>query len=419
MTDIKGLRAAMHAAVDGEQASADELIIQVMRRHRRHRRHVSLAGVAVLIALAVAVPVAIAVHGVLLGSSPRPSLQHPTPRPHRLPTKMIGLPAPAAPNFRLLINTAQGAAWYSTATRHSEPIAGLPLPDAGHASSLYGFGPLDGGWWAGLPAAGATCTGTLCGPGPEKFYFIADGSLTATRIGAGYPGDGAVSASRAGAVWLVSYPLGAGYGRAQLVSTAGRPLGPRYTLPAGYTLSRGVGRYLLLSTYQNRFALWDPRTRRVIRRFGNVIAAGPEQIAWTAGCRACRVQVLNLSTGKTLTTPVPGGQPATLTAAITDDGQLIAVQRPGGQVSVIDTSSGALTVIPGTALSSAAWHDLSWLNGGHQLIVTAGPNNQTGPAQLAYWQPGDTHLSIATIRNPGEISKLHTKALTAPQNPST
>ena len=101
------------------------------------------------------------------------------------------------------------------------------------------------------------------------------------------------------------------------------------------------------------------------------------------GRTGCRVQVLNVATGKTVTTPIPGGQPANLTTAISDDGQLLAVQPPGGNLSVVDTTSGMLTVIPGTALSNTTWQNFSWLNGGHQLIVTAGPNTQPGPAQVA------------------------------------
>lgn len=108
MTDIEDrLRTAIHAAVDGEEASAGELIRLVVRRHRRH---VALAGgVAVLIALAVAVPVAIALHAALATSRPVPATHPPSrPRPHRLPTKMSGLPMPAAPDLKLLVNTAKG-----------------------------------------------------------------------------------------------------------------------------------------------------------------------------------------------------------------------------------------------------------------------------------------------------------------------
>lgn len=398
--------------VDGALATitsgpAPAAAIVARGRRIRRRRRAARAGVAVLIAVAVAIPVASAVHGALSG--PRPSLEHPTPRPDRLPTKMTGLPMPTAPAFRLLVPTLKRVVWYSTAARQTEAIGGLAPITQWTGAQSYGFGRLDGGWWAMAQQGSTTCS---CGPGAQEFYFIADGALTATRIGAGYAGDGANPASRAGAVWLVNQPpataKNAGSARAQLVSTAGRPLGPRYTLPAGYLLRRGVGSYLLLfqATSNNRFLLWDPRTGRAVRRFGNVIAAGPEQIAWSAGCRGCRVQVLNVATGKRLTTPVPGGQPANLTTAISDDGTLLAVQPPGEGLSVVDTATGVLTVIPGTALSNATWQNFGWLDGGHRLIVAAGVNNQPGSAQVASWQPGDARLRIATIHNQGEIARL-------------
>jgi hypothetical protein len=46
--------------------------------------------------------------------------------------------------------------------------------------------------------------------------------------------------------------------------------------------------------------------------------------------------------------------------------------------------------------------------GTHRLVIAAGPNTRPGPAQLAYWQPGDTRLRIATIQNLAEISNLQT-----------
>src|SRR5262249_23016661 len=152
----------------------------------------------------------------------------------------------------------------------------------------------------------------------KEFYFIADGSLTATRIGAGF---WAAAASRPGAVWLATYPRASakltGAADAQLVSTTGRPLGPRYRLPAGYlpsNLGTGVGGSLLLDDNQqpNLLILWDPRTGRVLRHFDNVIATSPEQVALSSGCRSCRVQILNVSTGKTVTTPIPGRNAASL-----------------------------------------------------------------------------------------------------------
>jgi hypothetical protein len=415
MTDIKGLRAAMHAAVDSEQFSADELIRQVMRRHRRHRRNVALAGVAALIALAVAVPVAIAVHGALLTSGPRPSLEHPTPRPHRLPTKMTGLPMPAGTNLRLLLETANKypgtvkAAWYSTATRQTEPIAHLPRAD-------YSFFRHGGGWSVAVIRNTSACAGYWCAGPPVQAYFIADGSLTATRIGAGFQ---VQSSNRDGAVWLVSYPrstdnIRTTSARVQLVSTTGQPLGPRYRLPAGYLLDRGVGNYLLLSSVRTRprppylSELWDPRTGQVVRRVDNVFGVGPGQIAWNPGCRGCRAQVLNVSTGQSVTLPIHGGQ---LSGFFSDDGRLLAMQPASGNgpLVVFDTQTRALTVIPGTALRFSVAMSFSWQNGGHRLIVLAAPGNSSLETnQVAYWDPGDTRLRVATIQIPGGLGAVVT-----------
>ena len=42
-------------------------------------------------------------------------------------------------------------------------------------------------------------------------------------------------------------------------------------------------------------------------------------------------------------------------------------------------------MIPGVALSDAAWQLFGWLDGGYRLIVTAGLNTQLGKAQVACW----------------------------------
>jgi hypothetical protein len=365
-------------------------------RRIRRRRSAARAGVALVAALAVAIPVYTAVRGGPPGQPARP-----------LATKMSGLPMPAGTNFQFLVSADNGAAWYSTATRRAEKVTGLPALSAG-----YQFWPAYGGWIARSNNAEVQCAATNeCAGPPKKFYFIADGSLTATRIGAGWW----VGASGSpGAVWLATYPRAsaklAGSGSAQLVSTTGRPLGHRYRLPANYSLVTGVGSDLLLETngLQNLNILWDPRTGRVLRHFGNSLAFGPGQIAWIAGCPNCQVQIVNVSAGTTVTTPIPGRNPAAVNEAFSDDGRLLAVQSPGRDIEVFDTASRTLTAIPGTALSSADWQNFGWQAGSHRLVISAGPNNQAGPAQLAYWQPGDTHLHIATIHNLGEITNLQT-----------
>lgn len=173
----------------------------------------------------------------------------------------------------------------------------------------------------------------------------------------------------------------------QLLRTTGQPLGPDYRLPAGYLVARGIGRYLLLSRGGTRATaqgmnpysavLWDPRTRRVVDRFPDVIDAGPDAIAWSLQCRGCHVriyvQILNVLTGKSLATPIPGGQPTLLSGSFTDDGTLLAVRLPNQKLAVYNTITRALTVIPGTALNFSAWQTFGWLNGSHTLVVTAGP----------------------------------------------
>jgi hypothetical protein len=189
----------------------------------------------------------------------------------------------------------------------------------------------------------------MCAGPPTKFYFIADGSRTATRIGTGYAGDGIASGSSPGTVWLVTYPstrtLLTSSSYAQLMSTAGSPLGPRYRLPANTLMGRGAGNYLLLvldTGTESQSELWDPKTGRVLSR-----------------------------------------------------------------LAVLNTATGSVTRIPGTALSSADFENIGWQNGGHRLIIIAGPQSEPGADQIAYWQPGMTHLNTVTIGYTATTRNLH------------
>lgn len=412
MSDIETrLSAAMHSAVDGQEAAPNELITQVLRRHRLRTRR--LAGAAVLAAVAIAVPTLMAVHSTIGRSGRHPAGQVTT----KLPTRMSGLPMPTGMNFEFLIGTKSGAAWYSTATRRAEPIAGLPAVFDG-----YQFERVWGGWTARANTYNSPCPTTECAGPPATFYFIANGSKTATRIGKAYAQDGIDPGSRAGTLWLVTYPRSSAslYGSsfAQLVNTKGQPLGPRYRLPANYLMGRGVGNYLLLdlNTNESQFELWDPATGQVLGHFSNVVAQGPEQVVWTKGCQRCRLEITNVSTGRTVTTSIPGAgsylaeQPTNLSAALSDDGLLLAVQLPSQEVDIVNTDTGSMTRIAGTALSAAEYETFDWQNEGHRLIITAGPTASVGPDQIAYWQPGETHLHVATIRNLHELPEIETGA---------
>ena len=394
--------------------AAEEALIKEARRRQRRRQYAIGAGVVLALAGGAA-----ALRGT---SHPRPpSAHHSTSSPKQLPAKMTGLPMPAGTNLRLLLETATKtglgqAAWYSTATRQREPIAHLPAAN-------YDFNRVGGGWSVITSRQSSPCAAYQCAGPPRQVYFIADGSLTATRIGAGF---WVLASGRDGAVWLASYPRSTDNirttpARIQLVSTTGQPLSPRYRLPAAYlVVGGGVGNYLLLTPVRSRppyaSELWDPRTGQVVRRVDNVIAAGPGQIAWSPGCRGCRAQVLNVSTGKSMTIPIHGGQ---LSGFFSDDGRLLAVQLPdhgacqatptgstcsgiGGALGVFDTETGAFTMLPGTALRFSVAQSFSWQNGGHRLIVLAEPGNSfSDTTQLGYWDPGDTRLRVATIQIPG------------------
>jgi len=61
---------------------------------------------------------------------------------------------------------------------------------------------------------------------------------------------------------------------------------------------------------------------------------------------------------------------------------------------VLDTATGALTVIPGTAIRSPVDLTFGWLGQSHRLIVTATFSHVD--VQFGYWQPGDARLWVAT-----------------------
>jgi hypothetical protein len=402
MGDIEQqLRAAMRAAANAVEPAPDALIDAVQRRHRR--RSFLLACLAVLAAIAVAIPAAIIVREIT--ATPAPA----APQPNRSPTGLRGQTLPAGTNLQILVSTAHNqAGWYSTATRTTARITGL----SGLASANFlASGRVQGGTWLS-----AGCV-RFCGQ--SAFYFIADGSHTATRIGVGVQDDGVVASGHAGAVWLVTYPPGRvsitkEAGTARLVSTSGQVLGPPYHLPAGYRLVAAAGRYLLLqdlrvtsTTGPSVFVLWSPSAHRVVRTIDDALAASQDWIAWTKGCGSCQVQILNVATGKSAATSLQAGPGFgwRQNGGFTDDGSLLAYQTPDGDVDVYSIRTGLQLVIP--PVSAHAWFRVGWLNGGPTLMIATGPGSGYGrsrkpPVQIAIWQPGDTALRVATVRNKAE-----------------
>jgi len=246
-------------------------------------------------------------------------------------------------------------------------------------------------------------------------YHLAGGATTVTAIARGYA---AYASDAPGTVWLVTYPrtTSSMNGRASLqqIPVSGQPLGSPVRLPAGYLPVRAAGQYLVLGPVDEGpstvlYKLWDPRTGQVVRTLPDVIAVGPEQIAWGPTCSGCSVHLLSLSTGRRVSVPLAPltwGYNGTFSA----DGRYLALQLStstfdGGMavrtaVAVIDTTTGHLTVLPGTVESPRARYQWSfgWLAGADQLIIALPLPRDT--LQVASWRPGQHHLQVATATIP-------------------
>jgi hypothetical protein len=284
------------------------------------------------------------------------------------------------------------------------PIGGLPPHQSG-----YEFIHAAGGW--AVEAGPATQAG--CGPcaGPRRtVYFLADGAQSVTPVGLA----DAVAPAAAGALWLTSYPPDAdprtAAGTAREVSIVGAPLGPPLRLPAGYLIAQATDRGLLLAPVAPRpgtmaYELWDPAARRASRTFDAVIATSTTQIAWSPPCAArCRVQVVNLATGRQVTAELPEGRSAA-NAAFSPGGSFLAVEvsysneaDDGGQavqLELVSTLSGRLMAVPETSLSSDALISFGWPASGDSLVAEL---SFTTKVQLMSWRPGAARLAIAMLR---------------------
>jgi hypothetical protein len=132
-----------------------------------------------------------------------------------------------------------------------------------------------------------------------------------------------------------------------------------------------------------------------------LIAASPAEIAWTSPCAAaCRVQLLDLATGRRAVVELPAGSFA-VGAAFSPGGEFLAIQVRSGEGDVLATrlevassASGRLTAVPGTSVGRDALVDFGWPTSDDSLVAEF-----IFPAkvQLASWQPGATRLAVAVI----------------------
>jgi hypothetical protein len=340
---------------------------------------------------------------------------HATASPAPAPTGSAARSLPQGPNgiagqnlawdrsLRLPVTGGQPG-WFSPASGHSEPIGGLPADRSG-----YQFIRVVGGWAVqASPVSPAGC-GSCAGP-PTLVWFLADGAGSVTRLGTA---NLVAPAATAGAVWLTSYPLGVNMttvaGTAREAEATGAPT-HSVRLPSGYAIDQGTDRGLLLAPVSQQpgaelSKLWNPAASQVGQVFDRVLAASPSEIAWTSTCTPqCGVQILDLATGRHTVVAVPAGNSVT-SGAFSPDGRFLALQvsfgdtRDGGdlatQLEVAPVTSGRLTAVPGTWVTSDALVGFGWPTGGDSLVAEF---SFTTKMQLASWHPGASRPAVTVIQ---------------------
>jgi len=372
----------------------------------------------------IAAVIVVVVGAVVYLSQPR---HHNAPAAHATATPApTGLAAPAVPagpdgiggptmawdpSVRLP-NAGAQPVWYSPASGSTEQIDGLPANQSG-----YQFTRVIGGWAVQpSPVAPAGCG--LCAGRPAPVWFLADGGRSVARVGTA---NLVAPAASAGAIWLTSYRLGANVttaaGTTREADPGGALTGP-VTLPPGYAVDQGTDRGLLLAPVGPQPGatvswLWDPSSQHISKSFAQVLAASPTEIAWTSGCDPkCTVQALDLATGRQRVVTLPAGHSPS-SGAFSPDGSLLALQVSFGdtgdggdlamQLEVASVTSGQLTAVPGTWVSSDALVSFGWPAGGDNLVAEF---DFTTKEQLASWHPGAGRPAVTVVRPGSEVSSL-------------
>ena len=130
----------------------------------------------------------------------------------------------------------------------------------------------------------------------------------------------------------------------------------------------------------------------------------PDADPRTAAVARCRVQVLNLATGRQVSVELPEAS-SVANAAFSPDGSFLAVQVSFGddaddgalavQLELASMASGRLTAVPETWVSSDALVGFGWPASSDSLVAEL---SFTTKVQLASWHPGASRLAIAVLR---------------------
>jgi len=375
------------------------------REPSRWPRRLAVIGVVLLVAVVSIVYFGLEHHRLSPAAAPSPTDSANAGEPGGVG----GADLPWNGSLRLPVAGTQPA-WYSPATGRSAPIGGLPPDSAG-----YQFTRAPGGWVVRAGSGGELASGDAAVPS-LPVWFLADGAESATRVGTA---NQVTPAATVGAVWLTSYPATAdpdtSVRTAREVSVDGVPMGAPVRLPAGYAIYRATDRGLLLQPASQQSGsqadkLWNPSDPEASRTFDAVIAASPTQIAWMPACAGmCRVQLLDLVTGRQTVVRLPAGGFAA-SAAFSPTGDLLALQvmtddgsETSVQLEVASVGSGRLTALPGTTISGDTVVDFGWPTSGDSLV-----SEFIFPAtvQLTAWHPGAPGLAEAVVRSGQEQASL-------------
>lgn len=335
------------------------------------------------------------------------------PRPRGVPLEGTGLAALLIPDPSP--SAIPGLFWLDRG--RLTPIGGLP-----HGGCYLPPTRLPHGWALGRQVykpTGQRCRELSM---PTRFYLLADGASRARRLPV--TADRLVADGDDSRLWLITF-----LGQPDLTSNqpppqaiqqvdrTGHPHSPRYLVPAGYAARQGLGGGLLLlvrtgpgSADTSRFALWNPRSGQMLRRYDRVLGASETTIAWVAaacGPTPCLVHLSDLAAGTDIQLAVPWRARAS-TGAFSPDGRHLAVVFGGGgaagavtqaRVGVIDLAARRLLAVPGAVVGGDdVGLAVSWSPDGAWLLVSA----RVGPLteQLAAWRPGDTVLHVPRRQPP-------------------
>src|SRR6266542_21337 len=308
---------------------------------------------------------------------PTPPTTDTTVRPPT-PPRLRGVPLAGTGVAALLIPEASPSAvpgLFCLDNGQLTPIGGLP-----HGGCYLNPTRLPHGWALGRQAyqhAGQDCPETAT---RTQFYLLADGASSARRLPV--TADQILAGDTDSRLWLVT----------------------TLTPPNPTLAEQGPADTSL-------FALWNPRSGRVLRRYDRVLAATGTTIAWVAaGCdpQRCPLHLSDLAAGTDTQVAAPRGAWAN-TGSFSPDGRYLAVVFSAdvdasgaptqASVWVVDTATRRLRAVPGAVMSGAEfWFGVSWSPAGAWLLLSAPANQHTD--QLAAWRPGDTVLHVPRRQPP-------------------